>query len=153
MKKVWVQLCEVQTDFGIYLPARFTKKFLGAFLRCLHLKTKLFAVKFSCTLEVLSARFTVSLQGLQKKLWVHFHDSCVQKLSCFMPSSDAFQKFSPARFIKKFLGALSRFLCSKTKLFAVKFRCILEALHIQDFQKDFWVHFHNLCVQKQSCFL
>ena len=39
------------------------------------------------------------------------------------------------------------------KLFAVKFRRILEVLCLQGLQKNFWAHFHDLCVQKWSCFL
>ena len=52
---------------------------------------------------------------------------------------------------KKVLGTYSRFMHPKTKLFALRFRCILEVLCVQDLQKKFWAQFHNLCVQKQSC--
>jgi len=56
----------------------------------------------------------------------------------------------PANFAEKVLGAYSRFLRPKTKLFAVKFRRILEVLRIQELQKDFRAHFHHFCVQKRS---
>jgi len=44
-------------------------------------------VKFRRISEVLC------LQVLQKKLWAHFHDLCVQTRSCLLWSSDAFWKF------------------------------------------------------------
>jgi len=59
----------------------------------------------------------------------------------------------PASFAEKVLGVYSQFLHPKAKLFAMKFRRILEVLRIQDLQKDFWAHFHDLSIQKRSCFL
>jgi len=53
-----------------------------------------------------------------------------------------------SRFAKKFLGAISRFLRPKTKLFAVEFRRISEVLCLQGLQKKLRAHFHDLCVQK-----
>jgi len=41
----------------------------------------------------------------------------------------------------------------KMKLFAVKFKCILEVFAWWGLWRKFWAHFHNLCVQKWSCFL
>ena len=35
----------------------------------------------------------------------------------------------------------------KTKLFAVKFRSILDVLSLQGLPKKFWAQFHDLCVQ------
>jgi len=55
--------------------------------------------------------------------------------------------------MNEILGALSRVFRPKTKLFAVKFRRILKVLRLQGSQKDFWAHFHDLCVQKRSCLL
>jgi len=51
------------------------------------------------------------------------------------------------RFMEKFLGAFSRFMRPKTKLFAVNFRGILEVFILQFFQK-LLAHYHDLCVQK-----
>ena len=68
--------------------------------------------------------------SFMKRIWAHFLDFCVQKWSCLFLSSDAFWTFSPDEVLKKVLGAFSRFMRPKTKLFAVKFRCILEVLHI-----------------------
>jgi len=45
---------EVQTHFGSSTYSRFTKRFLGAFSRFKHPKTKLFSVKFRQILEVFS---------------------------------------------------------------------------------------------------
>ena len=61
-----------------------------------------------------------------------------------------FGSFRLACFLKKVLGAFSRFLRPKMKLFAVKFRRILELLSLQVLQKKFWAQFHDLCVQKRS---
>ena len=44
-------------------------------------------------------------------------------------------------------------MCWKTKLFAVKFRRILEVLYLQELQKKFCAHFHDPCVQIWSCFV
>jgi len=79
--------CEVQTHSGSSLPARFTEKVVSAIPRFVRPKTKLFAVKFRCSLEVFA------LQILQKMFWVHFPDLCVQKWSCLLWSSGAFWKF------------------------------------------------------------
>jgi len=70
-----------------------------------------------------------------KKLWVQFHDLCVQQQSGLLLISDAFQKLSPCQLDKNVLGAFSQFLRPKTKVFAVKFRCILEVLCLQSLQK------------------
>jgi len=145
------------THFGSFLPASFTEKVVGAIPRFVRPKSKLFAVKLRRILEVLC------LQDLQKRLWVQFHNLCLQKRSCLMWNSDAFWKFSackfyrkssgrnsticasknkavccevqtyfgsslPPRFTEKVLGAIPRFVRPKTKLFAVKFRRILEVL-------------------------
>jgi len=57
-----------------------------------------------------------------------------------------------ARFTEKVLGAFSRFMRPKTKLFGVKFKRILDVVRLQGLQKKFWAQFHDLCVQKRSCF-
>ena len=41
----------------------------------------------------------------------------------------------------------------KTKLYAVKLRRILEVFALRGLWRKFWAHFHDLCVQKWSCFL
>jgi len=136
--------CEVQTHCGSSLLARFTK-ILGAFyFYDLCPKTKLFAMTFRRILKVLC------LQVLQKKLLVHYHDLCVQRCSCLLLSSDAFQKFSPCEVYKKVLSALSRLLLPKTKLFALKIRRILDVLSLQVLQKRFWAHYNDFCVHKRS---
>jgi len=62
-----------------------------------------------------------------------------------------FGSFRLARFTEKVVGAFSRFMRPKAKLFAVKFRRILEVLYLQFLQKKLWEQFHDLCVQKRSC--
>ena len=64
--------------------------------------------------------------------------------------SDAFWRFWPCNLKTNVLGAFSRYLCPKTKVFPMKFRCILEVICLQVFQKKFWAQFHDLCVQKRS---
>jgi len=59
-----------------------------------------------------------------------------------------FGSFRLASFIKKVLGAFSRFMRPKMKLLAVEFRRILEGLCLQ---KKFWAQFHDFCVQRRSC--
>jgi len=84
-----------------------------------------------------------------KMFWAHFHDYCVQKRSGFPWSPGELWRFSLCK-VKKVLGAFSRFLRPKTKVFAVKFRRILEFLCLQVLQKKFWAQFHKLRVQKRS---
>jgi len=59
----------------------------------------------------------------------------------------------PASFKEKVVGAIPRFVRPKMKLFAVKFRRILEVLCLQVLQKKLWAQFHDLCNQKRSCLL
>jgi len=70
-----------------------------------------------------------------KNFWAQFDHLCVQKQSGLLLSSDAFWKFSPCQLDKKVLGAFSQFVRPKTKLFALKFRRILEVLCLQGLQK------------------
>jgi len=100
------------------------KKVPGTFSRFMRPKTKLFAVKFRHISEV----FT--LRGLYKKFWAHYHHFCVHKRSVCREVETDFGSSPLARFTKKFLGALSRFICPKTKLFAVKFRRILKIFSV-----------------------
>jgi len=41
-------------------------------------------------------------------------------------------------------------MCPKTKLFAVKFRPISQALPLARLIKKLWVHFHDLCVAQTN---
>jgi len=78
---------------------------------------------------------------------------CVQKRSCWPWNSDAFRTFSACKVYKKVLGAYSRYMRPKTKRFAVKFRRILDVFVLRGLWRKFWAYFHDLCVQKWSCFL
>ena len=88
-----------------------------------------------------------------QKLWAHFLNFCVQKWSCLLLSSDAFWKVWLCQVFKESFRRNLTIDASKTKLFAVEFRRILEVLCLQGLQKRFWAQFYNLCVQKWSCFL
>jgi len=103
--------CWVQTLFRSSLPARFTEKVLGTFLWFMCPKMK-FPAKFGRISEV----FT--LRGIQLKFWAHYHDFCVHERRCLPWSSDRFWRLYPCKLYKKVMGALSRFMCPKTKLFA-----------------------------------
>ena len=83
--------CEVQKNFGSFHFARFVNKVLGAFLRFMRRKAKLFAAKFRRILEVLH------LLCFQRKFWANFHDLCIWKRSCLLWSPDIFWKFSPCK--------------------------------------------------------
>ena len=93
---------------------------------------------------------TFRLASLIKRFWTHFLDLCVQKRSCLLWSSDALLTFSPCMLYIKCSGRIYTIYASKTKLFAMKFRRILEVLCLQVLQKRFWVQFHDLCEQKWS---
>jgi len=113
--------------------------------------------KRSCLLWRSDAFWKFSLCKLYKKFLGSFSRFCVQKRSCLSWNSEAFWKLSvykvcregsfcfevhthfgsslPVTFTEKVMGACSWFMRPKTKLFAVKFRRILEALRLQDLQK------------------
>ena len=79
---------------------------------------------------------------------------CVSKIEAVCCEIETHSGSSlPERFTEKVVGAIPQFMLPKTKLFAVEFRRILEVLCLQILQKMFWAQFHELCVQKQSCFL
>jgi len=143
---------------------------------------KLFAVKFRRILEVFVLRgvwgkFWAQFHDLCVQYWGCFlgsldafwrfspcqvyKKSFVRIFTIYVSKNEAvcrevqtyFGSSVPARFTEKVMGSFSRFVRSKTNLFAVKFRRILEALCLQSLQKKFWVHFHDLCVQIWGCFL
>jgi len=93
------------------------------------------------------------IQGLQKISGCIFTICASKNEAVCLRVQTHFRSSLLASFAEKVLGAYSRFMRRKTKLFAVKFRRILEVLRIQGLQKDFWAHFHDLCVQKRSCLL
>ena len=102
-------------------------------------------MKFRRILEV------IYLRVLQKKMWVQFHDLCVQNRSGVPWNSDAFRKYSACKVHRKSSGDIPRYMCPKIQRFAVMFRRICEAFAFQALQKKFWAHFPDLCVQKRSC--
>jgi len=73
------------------------------------------------------------LQDLQKKFWAQFHKN---KAVC-REIQTHFGSFRLMRFMKKVLGAISQFMCPKTKLFPVKFRRMSEVFRLQVLQKMF----------------
>ena len=95
---------KIQTHLRSFLSASSAEEVLGAISLFMRLKTKLFTVKLRRILEV------IRLWGLQKKFWAHVRDLYVQKRSCLPWSSDYFGSSTPARFIEKVLGTISRFM-------------------------------------------
>ena len=85
----WSCFLRSSDAFRKFSSCKVYKKILGALLRFMRPKMKLFAINLRRILEVFA------LRGLWRKFWSHFHDSFVQKWSCFVRSSDAFCKFSP----------------------------------------------------------
>ena len=64
-----------------------------------------------------------------------------------------FGRFLHASFIKKVVGALSRIVHPKMKLFVVEFRRISEVLALCGLWRKFLAHYHDFYVQKRSCLL
>ena len=62
-----------------------------------------------------------------------------------------FGSFRLSSFIKNVLGAFSRLMLPKMKLFALEFRRILEVFCLRVLQKKFWAQFHDLFVHERSC--
>ena len=136
---------EAVCHFGHSLPANFTEKVLGAISWFVRPKTKLFEVKFRRILQVLR------LQVLQKKFWAQFLVLCIQKWSVLLWSSDKFWKFRLSSFIKKVLGAFSRFMRPKTKLLPWNSDAFWKFSACKIKEKVV-AQFHELCVQNWSCF-
>ena len=151
---------EVQTHLGSFRLARFTEKVLGEFSQFLRRKAKLFAVNFtrifdvfvlhalfkmfwahfhdscfqkrSCLLWNSDAFWKFSACKFYRKGSRHNSTICVSKnevVCCEIQMH--FGSSLPASCIEKVQGAIPLFVCPKMKLFAVKFRRILEALAFQ----------------------
>ena len=134
---------EYQTHFGSSLPARFTKKVLGAFPRFVCPKTELFAVKFRRLLDLFA------LHALYKMFWAHFHDLCVQKWSCLLWNSDAFWKFSACKFYRKSPEHSFSICASKNEAVCCGVQTRFRSFRLSSFiKKKLWAHFPDLCVQK-----
>jgi len=91
-----------------------------------------YALKFTLILEVLY------LEGLEEKLWAHYHDLCVQKRSRLLRSSDTLWKLSTCKVYRKKLCVHFHDLCVK------------QTFLTSTFCKKLWPHFtilhaHNLC--------
>ena len=173
---------ELQTHFGSSLPASFTEKVLGEISRVVHPKTKRFAVKFRRILEVLCLRvlqqkFWAQFHDLcvQERSCLAWHSHAFRKYSAckvYRRSSGRYStiymsknaavccgihthlwSFPFLSFTKKVLGAFSRSMRQKIKLFAVELRRILGVLCLRVLQKKFLAQFYDLRVQKRSCLL
>jgi len=92
----------------------------------------------------LPAKFTEKSSGRNVTIYV----SCNEVVFCDVQTH--LGSFRLARFTEKVLGAFSRFLHPKTKLFAAKFRHIFDIFALHALYKMFWAHFHNICVKNEA---
>ena len=106
------------------------KNVLGAFSRFLHAKTKLLAVKSRRILEVFTLKLHKKSSGRIFKIFASRNEGISREVQTH------FGSFLPASFTEEVLGAISRFVCPKMKLFAVKFRRIFEDLSLARFMKN-----------------
>ena len=89
----------------------------------------------------------------------YFHDLSRSQVTAWIYSSERWKKFWRSvkiirlQVYEKVLGTISRFMSPKMKLFVAKFRRILEVFALRGLWRNFWAHFHDLCVQNWSCFL
>jgi len=154
------QHIESSDAFWEFSACKVYKEVLGAFSRFLRLKTKLFAMKFRCIFWVIHFQrlqkcfgriFTIfgsKNEAACREVQAHLRFSlCKLKkssgriFSIFASKNEGislefrthFGRSLPASFIEKVLGAFSRFMRPKMKLFAVEFRSILEVLRWQVF--------------------
>jgi len=123
--------CDFQTHFGSCYLARFMKNVLGALsppLRqkrsCLPWSSDAFWKFFACKVYRKSSGRIFTIYVSKNEV-----------VSCDVQTH--FVSFHLSRFMKKVLGALSRILRPKTKLFALEFRSILEILRLQFCRKVF----------------
>ena len=152
---------------------------MGAFSRFMCPKTKLFAVEFRRILEFSSCKvyrksygriFTIyvsknevvscevqthfgnfHLARFIEKFWAHYHEVCVWKRSCLPWSSGAFLKFIACKFCRKGSGRIFTIFASKNETLSWSWDAVWK-FSLCEVYKKFWAHFHDLCVQKRSCF-
>ena len=170
--------CEVQTHLGRFHLARFIKKVLGHYHDwcvqkriCLPRSSDAFWRFSPCKLYKESYRpiFTIFASNHETACYwaqTHFGSSPLAKFT--KKFLGAFPRFMrpvcckvqapfrsslPATFTQNVMGVFSRFMCPKTELFAVKLRRIVEDFALRGFWRKLRAHFHDLCIQKWSCFL
>ena len=109
---------EIQMHFESSLPASFTKKLWAQFHD--------FVLKNEVVCCEIQAHFGVfALRVLWKIFRAHYHVLCVQKINC-RDVQTHFGSSPPPKFTEKVLDKFSQMMCPQTKLFAMKFRRILQ---------------------------
>jgi len=98
------------------------KNVLGAFSRIVRPITKLFAVKFRRISKFSACEFYRNSSGRNYTIYVSKNEAVCREVQ--MHSGSSF----PINFTDTVLDVIPRFMCLKTKRFAVKFRRILEVL-------------------------
>ena len=179
--KIEAVCCEVQTHFGSSLPARFTEKSSGRNVTIYVSKNEGISREVqthlgSFRLEGLHKKFwqhffDFCVQKRSCLLWssdpILTFSHCMIYIKC---SGRIFTIYAfkngavcrevqthigsslPASFTEKVLGAIPRFVSPKMKLFAVKFRRILEAFAFRALYKMFWAHFPRFVRPKMKLF-
>ena len=151
---------EVQTDFGSFLRASFIQKLWAHFLNfcvqkwsCLLLSSDAFWKLWLCQVYEESFWRNLTIYASKKRSFLLLSPDAFWKFSAckiyrkgfgriftiYVSKNEVvscevrthFGSSLPASFAEKVLGAYSRFSRPKTKLFAVKFRRILEVLCLQ----------------------
>jgi len=123
--------------FWKFSPCKLYEKVLGAFSQFWGPKNE----AVCCWVQTHFGSFCLAFwmfsasKVYSKKFWVHFtiYVSKNEAVCCLVQTH--FGSFRLASLIIKVVGAFSRFLRPKTKLFVVKFRRILEILCLQGLQK------------------
>ena len=135
-------------EFCKFSPCKLYKKHSGCIFLISGQKMKLFAVEFRRILE------DFALQGFWKKFWVHFHDLCIQKWSCFVWSSDVFLTFPPCMLYIKCSGCIFTIHTSKNGAVCYEVQMPFWKFSLwEGLWKKIWSHFLDFCVQKRSCLL
>ena len=136
--------CEVLTHFESTPPASLQKKLWAQF-------HDLCVQKWSGLLWSSDAFWKLSPFKLYKKssgrilpIYASKNEAVCRAVQTHFGSS------LPASFTEKVLGAIPRFVRPKTKLFSVKFRCILEVLCLQVLKKKFWAQFTIFVLKNET---
>jgi len=120
---------KIQTHFRSFLSASFAEEVLGAISLFMRPKTNLFDMKLRRILEVFALPSAWKGFGRNFTIYASKNEAVSREIQTY------FGRFLSASFAENVLGAISRVMRPKTKLFAVKLRRILEVLRLHGLQK------------------
>jgi len=137
---------EIETHSGISLPIRFTGLWVQFHDLC--------AQKRSCLPWNSDAFSKFSACKFYRKCsWRNFTICASKNKAVFCEVQMRFGSSLPLRSTEKVVGTIPQFFRPRSKLFAVKFRCIYQSSLPVSFTKKLWAQFHNFYVKKRSCLL